>query len=302
MEGVSLRADLQAIRAVRGITLQQLAERFYIGIDVLEDLEGGDLSRRRFSTAHQRALYRTYAQALDIDPDHLWQAVQAHQAGLYCGSLGHRYLGRRVSEEELALEARALQAPKDEAQQPVRVVHVGLASSRMRLGNWLAVLMAAGVLTLLGISLHRLWNQWARDRYAERLLLLGSQAPLLRGTTSEPRYVEEQQVVLPDTLFFTLEALSGPLDPIRVRTDDHVSVRYWLEPGERRTFWARDSFALQGPVSRLRLWILNQPYPQLADTLDYRWVRFSRPQLMQWLRYERSVDTLAYAGGSARGN
>ncbi|MCX7906468.1 MAG: helix-turn-helix domain-containing protein [Bacteroidetes bacterium] len=303
MATACLQEDLIAIRTARQLSLADIEASTQIGRDILAAMEAGCLHERGFSVAHQRGLYRAYAQALGLDFAHLWQAVCAHQAGAYRGSLGYRYLGRALEAEELEAEIQASMQEQDLPKPPrvltASILQADISAARIRVGRLLGGMATLLGLFALGVLLYAAWS-WRQQVAIAPSDVARAEVQLERFT---PRGGEESatgSVVLPDTLFFTIEAASGPLDPIRVRLDNGSSVRYWIERGQRRTFYARDSFALRGPVSRLRLWILNRSYREFPDTLDYTWVRFTRKQLLMWLAdHERLFPSSPHTGGGS---
>ncbi len=108
--GRRLASDLRRIRELRGVSIESIIERTKASPDVLASFEDNALvDHPMYNRVYLRSFVRTYAEALEIDPDEALQAADELLEGRYQGSLAAEYLregaegetgGRKADESE----------------------------------------------------------------------------------------------------------------------------------------------------------------------------------------------------------
>lgn len=91
--GRRLASDLRRIRELRGVSIESIIERTKASPDVLAAFEENALvDHPMYNRVYLRSFVRTYAEALDVDPEAALQAAEELLEGRYHGSLEEKYL------------------------------------------------------------------------------------------------------------------------------------------------------------------------------------------------------------------
>lgn len=89
---------------------------------------------------------------------------------------------------------------------------------------------------------------------------------------------------VPDTIFITLHAALGKLEPVRVTSDiNGLRSPYWIEVNQGMRFEFLDNIVIEGQVSRMAVWINGHYFANLLEyTTGNRTIELSRDILSNY--------------------
>lgn len=100
MATASFSQELKALREEQGVTLQTISDKTGIQLDVLQQLESGELfSNKRFHNIYIEAFVKSYAGFVGVSQGDALQGAKQTFNGLYNGLIGEQY-GKGATEKQ----------------------------------------------------------------------------------------------------------------------------------------------------------------------------------------------------------
>ena len=289
---------MQAIRRQAGVEIQAIHEETKIPVGLIKTFEETALfDHPQFNVVYLRSFVRSYAEMVGIDPDEAIAALELAQAGRYKRELGVKHLGlkpptsastpaapsgppaaapaappsrtaepkptpRPASERPVPATASPPAAPAPAASPAAAAAPEAAAPDRSRL----AVIggIAAAAVLIVAILLIRGFGE---DEPSPSTAEPTAQDVAVQSPEPEP---VPEPVVLGERFDVRVDAVTGPVQGIRVRVDDDLRRPYWIERDSSRTFEVGQRIVLENQLSKIRLFVAGFEYPVAARVRDQR--------------------------------
>lgn len=293
--GRRLETDLQLIREVRGISIDEVYRTSRIPLEMLNHFERHGLENHPlFNEVYTRAFVRTYAQAIGVPLQEAMNALEAQRRGQYRGELAMRYLGWTPPDpppgEEPSKADVEEKTPSDEVLRPVTQPvaeppappppPVPLPSRTVPspaevpvIARRSAAMWVVGLIVVAILVGGLVWYFMQREA-EEATDPAGEDAATV--TLAPP---PSASVPLPDSLELLLIAEGGPIRGTRVRYDMDIRRPYWIEPGDSMVFAFTDSILVEA-TANVSLRLQGHPYRFPPGT---ELVRITRPRAQVFL-------------------
>ena len=235
-DGLQLAADMRQIRAGRGLSFRDVAERTRLPEGVLEAFETNVLfDHPTFNQVYIRSVVRTYATAIDLPEDEALAALEQSLVGMYRGDLGSRYLGEAASPVDVPPPRVSTTRTISSAPTPSEIAHAstppgstGLFVRRTVVQRIATVVLVISLLLAGALLVRALLSSDDVDEPSADDAPVPVSAPpppneALSVTHGEPAYTPG------DTLSAYIRSLGSPVRAIRIRVDRDLRRPYWIE-------------------------------------------------------------------------
>ncbi len=273
--GSRFARDMKRIREKRNVSRSDIHDATMISVELIRSFEErGLVDHPRFNRVYLRSFVRSLAQSIDIDASLAVHELERALEGGYTNRLAVEYLGEEPEDPVDAPEPEAATPPDTSASEPIqdsslsrsptRSSHRGTAGSAT-----VAVAVVFGLIIVAGLVWVS-WTQWGRSADSEPTPppaadTTTEQTAASPDTTSNPT---PSRPVLGDTIYITVIASEGRVDPIRIRRDTDLRRPYYIEQGEAAVFPAQDSVVMERELDLITVLVDGYTFPIDPEDAD----------------------------------
>lgn len=301
----SLGKDLSSIRAHYGYTIEDMYDATKIPLDTLRSIEDGSIFERSDEVkTYIRSFVRTYGRVLKLDDGLVVKALDQQEAGNYNGLLLKNFpeLAGDLTEQKInsvndtegesdekekaadtkpkpAEEPKPAYSYKPTEKPNVRNINWAdlgkrFSSNRKQTPTWLIAVII--IVVVLFVVLYFVYENGYFDLGEESLNEMPATEEQLRDqqTTSDlslditnaPPEEEAPEATLSDTLYLTVYAADGVLEPVRVWSDLKPRLDpYWIDQGVAMNYDFADTIRIRGQYNRMLLFLNGHIIPDFRQ-------------------------------------
>lgn len=301
----SLGKDLSSIRAHYGYTVEDMYDATKIPLDTLQSIEDGSIFEKSDEVnTYVRSFVRTYGRILKLDDELVIKALDQQEAGNYNGLLLKNFpeLAGDLTEQKInsTNNKEAESEPKKEisdtkpepAEKPkpvysykptekpnVRNINWAdlgkrFSSNRKETPTWLIAVII--IVVVLFVILYFVYENGYFESVEESLNeipateeRLGNQqttSDLSLDITNSPPEEDTPEATLSDTLYLTVYAADGVLEPVRVWSDLKPRLDpYWIDQGVAIHYDFADTIRIRGQYNRMLLFLNGHIIPDFRQ-------------------------------------
>jgi cytoskeletal protein RodZ len=290
----SVGKDLATIRKYLKYSVEDIHDITKIPVDTIRAIESGEIFKQSVEIkTYVRSFVRTYARGLKIKDEIIIKALNQQEAGNYNGLLVQQYPGLREQGEKTVLpkapDVKSKKTKKESEKEssgtsknyeedqssfeptpPPEVRTVNWADLGRKISTvqkpksiWL---ISIGIIVIIAIIVA--FVIFESDFFSESDQSVSKNAqtevtpPDIETENgpaldfSETPSETEQDQPLPDTLYLSIYAASGNLDPVRVWSDLKPRIDpYWVDQGVMLRFEFSDSIRVRGRYSQMLMFL-----------------------------------------------
>ena len=290
--------DLSAIREQRMVSLEEIRAATKVHLHIISQFEqDGLVDHPLFNELYLRAFVRGYAKTIGISQDQVAGCYEQAVSGLYRRELAVSHLGLPPQQEsEPEPEPASVEEPvihheepeiepvkpqsrvtwvaadsgekKPDLVQIVRGLIASILSRESAFIQWGIVAIGGGIGLLLILQLLSL-QQSSEDISPPAVeetpppSTIVDQRP--SATSEDMEAINQQPLVLKDSLDVYVVASTGKLDPFRIRVDEDLRRPYWLDAGDSMRFRMGERIIVEDNLAAMRILLEGHVYP-IRDT------------------------------------
>lgn len=285
----SIGKDLATIRKHLNYSVEDIHDITKIPIETIQSIESGDIFKQSVEIkTYVRSFVRTYARALKIKDEVIIKALNQQEAGNYNSLLIQEYPGLSDPGEKPVLPkaptVKSKKEPPEKTKEPGSDKEISkfrpAFSPEVRKINWadlgakISTVQKPKPIWLIGIAIIVIITIVIAFLIFGSDIFGGSEQSASNGVqteTNRPDFEPEngpaldfsetpsdtqQQESLEDTLYLSIYAATGNLDPVRVWSDLKPRIDpYWIDQGVMLRYEFSDSIRVRGRYSQMLMFL-----------------------------------------------